>query len=147
MPASAVALASVAIASAAWGGSDPAKNIPSGKLPVACKTEPAGKKCVNAGVYYLDKARSRVHLPPYALPADFPSLSPPQQLFILVNLDRVQYGLPPIPGLTVALNHDALATTTSASEPAMKSERGLGRTRAKVQRGRDEQSGQLSRTA
>jgi hypothetical protein len=42
---------------------------------------------------------------------------------------------------------DALATTTSASEPAMKSERRLGRTRAKVQRGRDEQSGQLSRTA
>jgi hypothetical protein len=33
---------------------------------------------------------------------------------------------------------DALATTTSASEPASKSERGLRSTRAKVQRGWDD---------
>jgi hypothetical protein len=61
-------------------------------------------------VYYLDKARAKVHLPPYALPANFASLSPPQQLFILVDLDRIQYGLPPIPGLTAQLNHDALVS-------------------------------------
>jgi hypothetical protein len=34
--------------------------------------------------------------PPYALRANFPSLSPPRQLFILVNWDRVQPD-PPIP--------------------------------------------------
>jgi hypothetical protein len=61
-------------------------------------------------VFYLDKARANVGLPAYALPADFSSLSPPRQWFILVNLDRVQYGLPPFPGLTSALNHDALAS-------------------------------------
>jgi hypothetical protein len=66
--------------------------------------------CINAVVYYLDKARSRVHLPPYALPANFPSLPPPRQLFILVNLDRVAYGLTPFPGMTAQLDHDALVS-------------------------------------
>jgi hypothetical protein len=37
-------------------------------------------------------------------------MPPPRQLFILVNLDRVQYGLRPIPGLTAALSHDALVS-------------------------------------
>jgi hypothetical protein len=31
-------------------------------------------------------------------------------LFILVNLDRIQYGLPPIPGMTAQLDHDALVS-------------------------------------
>jgi len=61
-------------------------------------------------VYYLDRARARVGLPPYALPADFASLGPAQQMFILVNLDRIAYGLQPIPGLTATLNHDALVS-------------------------------------
>ena len=112
VPTSAVALALVVVASgsAAWGGKDPAHNTRIGRLPSQCRSSPAGEQCINAAVYYLDKARSRVHLPPYALPADFPSLPPPRQLFILVNLDRVQYGLPPIPGMTAQLNHDALVS-------------------------------------
>ena len=68
------------------------------------------RECIDAGVSYLDKARKPVGLPPYALPADFPSLSPTREVFILVNLDRIQYGLPPFPGMTAALNHDALVT-------------------------------------
>ena len=110
VPFSAVALALVVVASgsAAWGGKDPPRNTRIGRLPSQCRGAPTGTQCINAAVYYLDKARSRVHLPPYALPANFPSLSPPEQLFILVNLDRVQYGLPPIPGMTAQLDHDAL---------------------------------------
>ena len=106
----ALALVVVASASAAWGGKDPARNTRIGPLPISCRSAPTGKQCIDGVVYYLDKARSRVHLPPYALPANFPSLSAPRQLFILVNLDRVQYGLPPIPGMTAALNHDALVS-------------------------------------
>ncbi len=106
----ALALAVVASASADWGGKDPARNTRIGRLPSSCSSSPTGKACINAGVRYLDKARSRVGLPPYALPADFPLLTPTRQLFILVNLDRVQYGLPPIPGMTAALNHDALVS-------------------------------------
>jgi hypothetical protein len=108
--ASALALVFVAGASAGWGGSDPPKNTRLGRLPSSCNAAPTGKQCIDAGVYYLDRARAKVGLPPYALPANFPSLSPPQQIFILVNLDRVQYGLPPITGMTAALNHDALVS-------------------------------------
>jgi hypothetical protein len=109
----AVALAAliiVASGSAAWGGKDPPRNTRIGRLPSSCSGSPTGKKCIDAAVYYLDKARSRVHLPPYALPANFPSLPPPKQLFILVNLDRIQYGLPPILGMTPQLDHDALVS-------------------------------------
>jgi len=79
-------------------------------MPSFCRSAPNGKGCIDAVVYYLDKARSRVHLPPYALPANFPSLPPPRQLLILVNLDRVQYGLRPFPGMTAQLSHDALVS-------------------------------------
>jgi hypothetical protein len=105
-----LALVVVASASAAWGGKDPPRNTRIGRLPSSCRSSPRGKTCIDAVVYYLDKARSRVHLPPYALPADFPSLPPPRQLFILVNLDRIQYGLPPFPGMTARLDHDALVS-------------------------------------
>jgi hypothetical protein len=106
----AVALVVVASAAAAWGGKDPASNTPIGRLPRSCSREPTGPKCINVAVYYLDKARKRSGLPPYALPANFPSLKPTRQLFILVNLDRVQYGLPPITGMTSELNHAALTS-------------------------------------
>jgi len=110
MSAIAVALVFVASGSAAWGGSDPAHNTKFGLMPSSCRTDPTGKECIDATVYYLDKARARSGLGPYALPADFASLSPTKQMFILVNLDRIAYHLPPYPGLSSALNRDALAT-------------------------------------
>ncbi len=107
-------LAYVAIASAGWGGSDPAKNFPAGQLPPACNSAPTGKECVDAAVYYLDKARAKLGEPPYQLPADFSTLGAARQLFILTNLDRIQNGLPPMTGLTASLNHDAYATGVAA---------------------------------
>jgi hypothetical protein len=103
----ALALVFAAAAAASWAGSDPAHNYRLGSMPSACQKAPRGKVCINAGVYYLDKARAKLGLPAYALPADFPSLTPAEQAFILTNLDRLQYGLPPIPGLSGALNRDA----------------------------------------
>ena len=74
MLAGSLALVVVASASAAWGGNDPAHNTRIGRMPSSCRGAPTGTECIDAVVYYLDKARSRVHLPPYALPANFPSL-------------------------------------------------------------------------
>lgn len=106
----ALALVLVATASAAWGGKDPARGFPVGTMPSSCDTAPDAKECIDAAVWYLDRARAKAGLPAYNLPADFASLTPAQQMFILVNLDRIQYGLPPIPGLTTELNHDALVS-------------------------------------
>ncbi len=122
----ALALVFVTSAAAGWSGRDPARNTRIGSLPSSCDSAPTGLECINAGVYYLDRARANAGLPPYALPANFPSLSPPRQIFILVNLDRIQYGLAPIPGMTAALNRDALVTGVwRGTDPHVSSSRGL----------------------
>lgn len=90
-----------------WAGSNPPSNYPIGHLPSACYSKPTGATCVNAGVYYLDKARAKLHQGPYKLPANFTQLTPEQQVFILANLDRTLYKLPPMTGLTQALDNDA----------------------------------------
>ena len=70
---------------------------------------PTGKQCIDAGVYYLDKARASSPAAVRA-PGELPVVVAIAAVFILVNLDRVQYGLPPFPGMTAALNHDALVS-------------------------------------
>lgn len=102
---------------AAWAGSDPASNFSVGSLPAACQTDPTGAVCVSASVSYLDQARASLGQPAYALPSDFASLSAPQQVLVLTNLDRTLYKLPPITGLTDALDQDAAAGVSSDSDP------------------------------
>jgi hypothetical protein len=108
-----------------WAGSDPTSNFAPGALPVACSSAPTGTACINAGIYYLDEARASLGQPAYKLPADFVSLTAEEQTFILTNLDRVLYGLPPMTGLTSALSDDASTTGVLAGgdpEPSDASE-------------------------
>jgi hypothetical protein len=86
-------------------------------MPEACTSQPDGTVCQNAAIYYLDHARATLGQVPYALPADFPSLSPIDRNLILVNLDRDLYGLPPMPGLTDALDADAANGVTIDDDP------------------------------
>ena len=53
-----------------------------------------------------------------ALPADFPRLSVPEQLFVAVDRERVDRGLAPFTGLTAALNADAQKGAETAAAPA-----------------------------
>jgi hypothetical protein len=62
------------------------------------------------------------------LPADFASLSPPQQALILTNSDRVLYGLAPMTGLTSQLNRDAAAALASDTDPAPSTSNWVGYT-------------------
>jgi hypothetical protein len=98
-------------------GADPSQNFSVGALPSACWSDPTGATCVTAAVGYLDQARASLGQPPYALPPDFASLSPAQQAFVLTNSDRVLFGLPPVPGLTEALDQDAAGGVASDSDP------------------------------
>jgi len=74
--------------------------------------------CLTGAVEYLDQARSNLGEPPYQLPTNFLALTPDQQALVLTNLDRIQVGLPPIPGVTAALNQDASGGVTSDQDPA-----------------------------
>ena len=116
----AVALAAVTTGSAgAQGpvGANPRSNFPIRTLPDACWSSPTGAACVRAAVRYLDRARARMGQPPYALPRNFASRKPPQQALILTNLDRMLYGLAPVPGLTARLNHDAAHGVRIQNDP------------------------------
>ncbi len=100
-----------------WAEADPSTNFPVGALPPACDTDPTGPVCIQASVGYLNQARASLGQPPYSLPADFTSLTPPEQALILTDSDRTLYNLPPITGLTDALSQDAAAAAASDSDP------------------------------
>ncbi len=92
---------------------NPPSNYKPGPLPSQCGSAPTGAACINAAVYYLDQARAQLHQGPYKLPARFVKLGPDRQILILSNLDRAEYNLPPITGVTPALNRVARGGTPS----------------------------------
>ena len=109
--------AGAALAANPWVGPNPTKNYPFGQLPSACFSKPTSATCINAGVYYLDKARAVLKIGPYKLPANFAGLSPTQQTLILTNLDRTHYNLPPVAGITAGLSRDAMTGVTGDTDP------------------------------
>lgn len=99
---------------------DPPRDLLLGAFPASCYERPGtpgptSPECENAAVFYLDRARGEMGLPPYNLPANFTALSPDRQMFILANLDRTAYSLPPVPGLNAELD--------TVAEEGMKAER------------------------
>jgi hypothetical protein len=85
---------------------DPAANF---RIPIAsiCRSAPNGADCVNAAIAVLQQLRSAMLPTPYQLPGDFASLSPGEELLILINEDRIAYGLTPIIGLNTAADNGA----------------------------------------
>jgi len=100
-----------------WAGADPSTDFAVGQLPESCDGAGASPSCIGAAVSYLEQARASLGQGPYELPADFDSLTPAEQAFVLTDLDRVLYGLAPIPGLTGALDADAGAGVQSDDDP------------------------------
>jgi hypothetical protein len=105
--------ASAATASAA--APNPSANMPLA-TPASCSA-PTSTACETAVVAGLDSAHTALGLGAYTLPADFDSLPPDEQLFILSDSDRVAYGLPPISGLSATLNSAAQAGVADDNDP------------------------------
>ncbi len=97
-------------------GADPSSNFNIREVPAACN-EPASAPCLDAAVGDLNAARANLGQPPYLLPANFTSLTPEQQGFVLANLDRILYGLAPIPGITAGLSQDAAVGVQRDTDP------------------------------
>jgi hypothetical protein len=111
-----VGLSGTAMADSNWAGADPSSNYLAGNMPSSC-SNPTSAGCINAAVAYLDAARASLGQPPYSVPSNFDSLSPDQQVLVLANLERLQYGLIPIQGVTAALNQDAAVAMKSDTDP------------------------------
>ena len=54
---------------------------------------------------------------PMSLPSTWNTLTPPEQLFVLTNLERIDRGIPPIEGLAANLDASAQAGANAGSDP------------------------------
>ncbi len=73
--------------------------------------------CIGAALAAINHAHALEGIPPMVLPPGFARLSVPDQLFVAVNLERVDRGLPAFGGLTTALNRNAQRGADDANDP------------------------------
>jgi hypothetical protein len=72
-----------------------------------------------AGLSSIDVARANEGVVPMSLPTNFATLTDPEQVFVLTNLERVDRGLPPISGLSSALDADGQAGVAGNADPPL----------------------------
>jgi hypothetical protein len=73
--------------------------------------------CIAAVLAAVNRAHALEGVRPMVLPSGYARLSVPDQLFVAVNLERVDRGLPPFGGLTTALNRNAQVGAEHANDP------------------------------
>ena len=73
--------------------------------------------CIAAVLAAINHAHAREGVRPMVLPAGFANLSLPEQLFVGVNLERVDRGLPAFGGLTTGLDQNAQRGAEDANDP------------------------------
>ena len=73
--------------------------------------------CIAAVLAAVNHAHALEGVRPMVLPSGFARLSVPDQLFVAVNLERVDRGLPPLGGLTTALDRNAQVGADDANDP------------------------------
>ena len=83
-------------------------------IPILDSNLPA---CVDAWIAQLNQAHADEGIAPLQLPGNFASLSIAEEIFILVNLERVDRGLPPYIGLTQGLDASAQSGANQGSDP------------------------------
>lgn len=74
-------------------------------------------RCIESALEAIDHARAAEGVKAMVLPAGFASLTVAQQLFVAVNLERVDRGLPPFTGLIAGLNANAQRGADVANDP------------------------------
>jgi hypothetical protein len=73
--------------------------------------------CVDAALGAIDHAHALEGVRPMLLPAGFAQLSIPEQLFVVINLERADRGLPVFGGLTTGLDANAQRGANDANDP------------------------------
>ncbi|HEY5010613.1 MAG TPA: hypothetical protein VIH73_05605 [Acidimicrobiales bacterium] len=78
-----------------------------------------GVACTNYILSAINNARAVEGVRPMVLPTNWFSLSVPQQLFVLVDLERTARGLPAYLGINAALTADAQHAAATNSDPSI----------------------------
>ena len=73
--------------------------------------------CINAALGAINHAHTLEGVPPMVLPAGFAQLNVPEQLFVTLNLERADRGLPVFSGLTSDLDANAQKGANGANDP------------------------------
>jgi hypothetical protein len=113
-------------ASARAAQGDPDKSVsPSRTFVDACfhvsgKTR-AQQACVSAALPDFNKVRATEGLARMTLPHGFARLSAAHQLLVITNLERIDRGLHPFPGLSKRLNHLAVKGAKARTDPTFPS--------------------------
>jgi len=76
-------------------------------------------KCVAAEVSATDRAQRAEGLPAIGLPRNFAGLSAPEQLLVLVDIERVSRGEAPVLGVSARVNVFAQLGARSNSDPSL----------------------------
>ena len=83
----------------------------------ACSANELGAACEASVVADINAARASEGVPPMTLPPSYNSLTVPQQLLVLANLERIGRGLIPVGGLSAALNATASSAALADADP------------------------------
>jgi len=113
-------LSSIGANESATGIADPAENVvakPNYVDTCAATGLDASTSCTSAVLAAIDRARALEGVGPMVVPTDFTQLSVPEQLFVAVNLERVDRGLAPFVGMTSSLDANALRGARTANDP------------------------------
>ncbi|HSZ35477.1 MAG TPA: hypothetical protein VK773_00180 [Acidimicrobiales bacterium] len=92
----------------------PTPNYPNSCAPVG---EDSSTTCIRLTLAAIDNARAGEGLGPMLLPADFAQLTVPEQLFVVLNRERVDRGLAPFTGLSTVLDATAQKGADTANLP------------------------------
>jgi hypothetical protein len=99
---------------------DPARNVqPNPDFTRVCAGNGVDNSdaCINAALGAINHAHALEGVSPMVLPVGFAQLSIPEQLFVAVNLERADRGLPPFSGLTSGLDANAQRGANDANDP------------------------------
>ena len=101
--------------------SDPAQNVvPSPAYWQTCVQQgTSSQQCTDAIVAAIDNARALEGVGPMTLPANFATLTPAQQTFVVTNLERVDRGLAPAVGMVDSLNSLATDAAKADADPML----------------------------
>jgi hypothetical protein len=112
----------IAPAATAVFPADPAQNVdPGDAVWDACYSETSAaastQACDAAALVAFDQVRAAEDLAPMTLPGDFDTLTQPQQLLAIANIERVDRGLIPVSGLATSLNGLAQTGANTDDDP------------------------------
>ena len=80
--------------------------------------------CTELVMAAINDAQAAEHLRRFALPSGFLAMTVVQQLFVLVNLERISHGVPPLVGLSPYLDAAATSAARQGEAPEFRSEYG-----------------------